>query len=443
MKLWDKGKDTDSRIGEFTAGKDRESDMQLAVWDVLGSIAHARMLENIGLLTTGELLSIERELKKLYHKIDKGEFRIMEDVEDIHSQVELSLTEVLGDTGKKLHTARSRNDQVLLDLKLFGRDKIKEIARQANSLFRTLISLSNEHRNLLMPGYTHMQIAMPSSFGLWFGAYAESLAEDMIILRAAYNLTNYNPLGSAAGFGSSFPVNRSLTTKLLGFDDMHYNVVNAQMNRGKMEKSVAFSMGQLGSTLSKLAMDICLYSGQNFGFISLPEEYTTGSSIMPHKKNPDVFELVRAKGNKLQSLSFEISLIGANLPSGYHRDYQLIKENFIPSFDILLEMLSITEMVIKDIRISPEITGDSLYQDIFSVEEVNKLVLQGTSFRDAYRKVAEKISDGSYNADKRIDHTHEGSIGNLCNDRITDKMNKIMESFDFEKTEKAMMSLLE
>lgn len=443
MKLWDKGKDTDSRIGEFTSGKDRESDMQLAVWDVLGSIAHARMLENIGLLTTGELLSIERELKKLYHKIDKGEFRIMQDVEDIHSQVELSLTEVLGDTGKKLHTARSRNDQVLLDLKLFGRDKIKEIARQTNSLFSTLISLSNEHRNLLMPGYTHMQIAMPSSFGLWFGAYAESLAEDMIMLRAAYNLTNYNPLGSAAGFGSSFPVNRSLTTKLLGFDDMHYNVVNAQMNRGKMEKSVAFSMGQVGSTLSKLAMDICLYSGQNFGFFSLPEEYTTGSSIMPHKKNPDVFELVRAKGNKLQSLSFEISLIGANLPSGYHRDYQLIKENFIPSFDIMLEMLSITEMVIKDISISPEITGDSLYQDIFSVEEVNNLVLQGTSFRDAYRKVAEKISDGSYNADKKIDHTHEGSIGNLCNDRITDKMNKIMESFDFEKTEKAMMSLLE
>jgi argininosuccinate lyase len=442
MKLWDKGIDADKLVGEFTAGKDREIDLQLAKWDVLGSIAHARMLQSIGLITNDELSSLEGELKNIHRKIKDGEFAILDGVEDVHSQVELMLTEALGETGKKIHTARSRNDQVLLDMKLFARDKLKEVVLRISSLFDKLVSLSNMHRDMLMPGYTHMQIAMPSSFGLWFGAYAESLTEDLILLRAAYKITNQNPLGSAAGFGSSFPLDRRLTTKLLGFPDMHVNVVNAQMNRGKMEKTIAFALGSVGSTLSRLAMDICLYSGQNFGFISLPDEYTTGSSIMPHKKNPDVFELIRARGNKLQALSHEISLIGTNLPSGYHRDFQQIKESFIPSFDMLLDMLSITEMVIGKIRITPGITDDSRYKDLFSVEEVDRLVIKGVSFREAYRQVAEKIASGTYRAGKKPDHTHQGSIGNLCNDLIIEKRDGILAGFDFEITESAMENLL-
>ena len=442
MNLWDKGVDTNRLIGEFTAGKDREIDLQLASWDVLGSIAHARMLQSINMITSEELLSLENELKQIHKKIMEGDFIIHEDVEDVHSQIEFMLTEALGDTGKKIHTARSRNDQVLLDMKLFAREKLREVVFRVRSLFDSLISLSNMHKEILMPGYTHMQIAMPSSFGLWFGAYAESLTDDVLLLQAAYRITNQNPLGSAAGFGSSFPVDRGMTTRLLGFDNMHVNVVNAQMNRGRMEKIIAFALGSVGSTLSRMAMDVCLFSGQNFGFFKLPDEFTTGSSIMPHKKNPDVFELIRARGNKLQSLSYEISIIGSNLPSGYHRDFQLIKESFIPSFDILLEMLSITELMAGNIRVNSSIIDNPLYQDIFSVEEVNRLVIQGTSFRDAYREIAGRIADGTYMAGEKPDHTHEGSIGNLCNELIIEKMDSIMAGFDFEKIVNARKDLL-
>jgi argininosuccinate lyase len=442
MKLWDKGVDTNRLVGEFTAGRDREIDLQLASWDVLGSIAHARMLQSINLINTEELSLLENELKQIHKKILEGDFMIREEAEDVHSQIEFMLTEALGDTGKKIHTARSRNDQVLLDMKLFAREKIREVVYRVRSLFDCLISLSNQHKEVLMPGYTHMQIAMPSSFGLWFGAYAESLTDDLLLLQAAYKVTNQNPLGSAAGFGSSFPVDRGMTTELLGFDNMHVNVVNAQMNRGKMEKIVAFALGSVGSTLSRMAMDVCLFSGQNFGFFKLPDEFTTGSSIMPHKKNPDVFELIRARGNKLQSLSYEITMIGSNLPSGYHRDFQLIKESFIPSFDLLLEMLSITELVTGNIRVDPLVIDNPLYQDIFSVEEVNRLVIQGTSFRDAYREVAGKIAEGTYVAGEKPDHTHEGSIGNLCNELIIEKMDSIIAGFDFEKIENARKHLL-
>jgi argininosuccinate lyase len=379
--------------GDFTSGKDRELDRHLAPYDVLGTIAHVRMLESIGLLTENELSALEKELRVIYRMIEAGEFKIEPGVEDVHSQIELMLTEALGDTGKKVHTARSRNDQVLLDLKLFVRDRLMEIVNQTVRLSGTLINLSNKHKGTLMPGYTHMQVAMPSSFGLWFGAYAESLAEDLILLKAAYCITNQNPLGSAAGFGSSFPIDRSMTTELLGFDNMHVNVVNAQMNRGKMEKTVAFALGTVGSTLSRMAGDICIYSGQNFGFMTLPDEFTTGSSIMPHKKNPDIFELIRATGNKLQALPVEIMLISSNLPSGYHRDFQIIKENFIPAFDLLISILSVTEMVIGRIKVNPEIIDKEIYNDLFSVEEVNRLVKQGLPFREAYKKVAGRIGE--------------------------------------------------
>lgn len=442
MHIWDKGVTANKRVIEFTSGKDRELDLHLAAYDVLGSIAHVKMLHKIGILSSDELVSLERELKKIYSIIDQNEFQIDEDVEDIHSQIELLLTNILGDTGKKIHTARSRNDQVLLDLKLFSRDKIKDIVRQTQTLFSKLISLSNEHKDILMPGYTHMQIAMPSSFGLWFGAYAESLTEDTLLLQAAYKIANQNPLGSAAGFGSSFPIDRSMTTELLGFDSMHVNVMNAQMNRGKMEKAIAFAFGSLGATLSRLAMDICTWSGQNFGFIILPDEFTTGSSIMPHKKNPDLFELIRARGNKLQALSFEISMINTNLPSGYHRDFQVIKESFIPAFNILQETISITEFIIDKIKINSAIIGDKMYQDIFSVEEVNNLVMEGYSFRDAYKEVASKMANNSYQPGKKITHTHEGSIGNLCNDLIITKMKHLMAGFGFEKVENAFRNLL-
>ncbi len=443
MKLWEKGIDVNSLVDEFTAGKDRETDLCLAIWDVIGSIAHARMLKSINMITGDELAALDNELKNILRQIEQGDFVIEDKAEDIHSQIENMLTTALGDTGKKIHTARSRNDQILLDMKLFARDRLREVAIRTESLFDTLISLSELHREVLMPGYTHMQIAMPSSFGLWFGAYAESLSEDMTLLRAAYKLTNRNPLGSAAGFGSSFKIDRSLTTELLGFDGMHVNVVNAQMNRGKMEKTVAFAIGSVGATLSKLAMDICMYSGQNFSFITLPDEFTTGSSIMPHKKNPDVFELVRARGNKLQALAHEIALISSNLPSGYHRDFQQIKERFIPSFDLLLEMLAITELVINKISITSGITEKELYRDLFSVEEVNKLVNSGVSFRDAYRQVADKIANGTFVAHKKIDHIHEGSIGNLRNDLIREKMNNEMADFHFEKAGNAIKNLIE
>ncbi|MGF1585404.1 MAG: argininosuccinate lyase [Bacteroidales bacterium] len=442
MKLWDKGIAGDKLVGEFTAGEDRKLDIRLAGYDVLGSIAHVKMLSSIGLLSASELKSLEDELKHLFENIREGRFEIQEGVEDVHSQVELMLTEALGETGKKVHTARSRNDQVLVDIKLFARDKLKEIVMQTRSLFNLLISLSNEHRNVLMPGYTHMQVAMPSSFGLWFGAYAESLTDDLTLLLAAYRIVNQNPLGSGAGFGSSFPVNRTMTTDLLGFECMHVNVVSAQMNRGKMEKITSFAIASIGSTLSKMAMDICMYSGQNFRFLSLPEEFTTGSSIMPHKKNPDVFELIRAKGNKLQALPNEIAMISTNLPSGYHRDMQLIKESFIPSFDVLLEIISISELLIGKIKINKDIITGNLYRDLFSVEVVNRLVLEGSSFRDAYRTIGKKIADGSYNPDTKLDHTHEGSMGNLSNGLIQEKMEKLITAFDFRKADDAIMKLI-
>jgi argininosuccinate lyase len=442
MKLWEKGASANKLIDEFTAGRDREIDLLLAPFDVIGSIAHARMLQAIGLITGQELGELEYELKRLYETIERGEFRIDDSTEDVHSQVEIMLTSALGETGKKIHTARSRNDQVLLDMKLFARQRIKEIVGQTVLLFEALVSLSDKYSDILMPGYTHMQVAMPSSFGLWFGAYAENLAEDMILLHAAYRLTDQNPLGSAAGYGSSFNIDRQLTTELLGFENMHVNVVNAQMNRGKMEKTVAMALGSVASTLSRMAMDICLYSGQNFGFIRLPDEFTTGSSIMPHKKNPDVFELIRARGNKLQALQCEISLITANLPSGYHRDFQQIKESFLPSFDMLLEMLSVTAMIIDRLVINPDITGDDIYSDLFSVEEVNKLVSRGISFREAYRMVAGKIADGTYEAGRELHHVHTGSIGNLCNDLIREKMQREISGFDFQRAEDAIGQLL-
>ena len=442
MKLWEKGINANNRIVEFTAGRDRQIDLLLAPWDVLGSIAHARMLSSIGLITENELGLLEDELVRIYEMTGTGEFRIGDEIEDVHTQVEYMLTETLGDTGKKIHTARSRNDQVLLDMKLFARDKIRQVAEQTSSLFEALISLSEKHKEVLMPGYTHMQVAMPSSFGLWFGAWAESLAEDMILLRAAYRFADQNPLGSGAGYGSSFNIDRRLTTDLLGFENMHVNVVNAQMNRGKMEKTIAHAIGSIGSTLSRLAMDICLYSGQNFGFIRLPDEFTTGSSIMPHKKNPDVFELIRARGNKLQALPSEIALVTANLPSGYHRDFQQVKESFLSSFDMLLEMLSVTGMIIDKMIINPDITGNDLYRDLFSVEEVNRMVSQGMSFRDAYRVVAGKIADGTLEAGRVLDHRHEGSIGNLCNDLIREKMRRELSGFDFQRAENAINKLL-
>lgn len=443
MKLWDKGIATSKLIEEFTAGRDRESDLELAAFDVLGSIAHIRMLQSKGLLSQSELDSLEKELKKLYASVQEGEFVIEEEVEDVHSQVELLLTRALGETGKKIHTARSRNDQILVDLKLFSRERIRKIVVETRKLFDILISLSNSYSEILLPGYTHMQIAMPSSFGLWFAAFAESLADDMILLRAAFSITNQNPLGSAAGYGTSFPADRRLTTELLGFDDLHVNVINAQMNRGKMEKTIAFALGSIGSTLSKMAMDICLYSGENFGFLSLPDEFTTGSSIMPHKKNPDVFELIRARGNRLQSLSNELSLVCSNLPSGYHRDFQIIKESFIPAFNTIQEMLEVTGHVIAKIEVNRNIIDNNLYSHLFSVEEVNRLVKEGHSFREAYKMVAKTIAGGTFNPVKRAEHTHEGSMGNLCNHLIEEKMEKAIAGFNFEKIEKALRNLLE
>ncbi len=442
MNLWDKGKETDKLVASFTSGKDSKLDHHLAKYDVLGSIAHVKMLSSIGLLSVDEAGSLVLELKNIYRNICDGKFIIEDGVEDVHSQVEFMLTLALGETGKKVHTARSRNDQVLLDMKMFVRDKIREVVMQTHSLFKTLIELSNENKDLLMPGYTHMQAAMPSSFGLWFGGYAESLTEDMMLLKASYNITNRNPLGSAAGFGTSFQVDRNMTTNLLGFESMHVNVVNAQMNRGKMEKTVAFALGGIASTLSKLAMDICLYSGQNFGFLEIPEKFTTGSSIMPHKKNPDIFELIRATGNKLQALSIETAMIGTNLPSGYHRDFQLIKENFIPAFDSLLEIISITDRVIKGVKINKDVINKEIYRHIFSVEEVNRLVMKGTPFRDAYKIVAGRIDSDQYRAREEISHTHEGSIGNLCNELIAEKMEKVISGFEFGIVEKACKDLL-
>lgn len=443
QKLWEKNVRVDLDVERFTIGKDREMDLYLAPYDVLGSIAHITMLESIGLLTSEELTVLVRELKQIHKLASEGTFAIEEGVEDVHSQVELMLTRKLGDTGKKIHSGRSRNDQVLLDLKLFTRAQIQEIVHLAAGLFRVLIQQSNRYKDVLLPGYTHLQVAMPSSFGLWFGAYAESLVDDMRLLQAAYRICNRNPLGSAAGYGSSFPLNRQMTTDLLGFDSMNYNVVYAQMGRGKMERTVAFALAGIAATLSKLAYDACLYNSQNFAFIKLPDQFTTGSSIMPHKKNPDVFELTRAKCNKIQALPQQITLLSNNLPSGYFRDMQIIKEVFLPSFDELKDCIRITTCMMNEVEVNTHILDDDKYALLFSVEEVNRRVLSGTPFRDAYKQVGLEVEAGQFKPGKQIHHTHEGSIGNLCNDQISMLMQNILDEFSFEKVNEAEKKLIE
>ena len=442
MKLWEKGIPVNKAIEEFTVGKDRELDLYLAPFDILGSMAHITMLESVGLLEKQELPVLLQELKKLYQIAIDKKFVIEEGVEDVHSQVEFMLTQELGDLGKKIHSGRSRNDQVLLDLKLFNRDAIREIVESTSSFVDILLRRADETKNILMPGYTHLQIAMPSSFGLWFSAYAESLTDDLELLLSAYKITNQNPLGSAAGYGSSFPLNRQLTTDLLGFSKMNYNVVYAQMGRGKIEKIVSFALANLASTLSKLAFDVCLFMSQNFNFVSLPAEFTTGSSIMPHKKNPDVFELIRAKCNKLQGIPNQISLMTNNLPSGYFRDLQIVKEVFLPSFKELNDCLNIASLALENMSVKENILEDSKYDFLFSVEEVNKLVLQGIPFREAYKMIGEQIELGTFKPEKEIKHTHEGSIGNLCIDKISEYKNEKVKSFNFDKIEKSIKELL-
>ena len=442
QKLWEKSVQVDRDVERFTVGKDREMDLYLAPFDILGSLAHISMLQSIGLLTTEELKQLTEELRNIYRDTETGKFLIEEGVEDVHSQVELLLTRKLGDIGKKIHSGRSRNDQVLVDLKLFTRSRSQNIVKKAEKLFDTLIAQSEKYKQVLMPGYTHLQVAMPSSFGLWFAAYAESLADDLIVMQAAYRVCNRNPLGSAAGYGSSFPLNRTQTTDSLGFETMDYNVVYAQMGRGKTERIVASAIASIAATLAKLAFDACLYNSQNFAFIKLPDAFTTGSSIMPHKKNPDVFELTRAKCNKLQALPYQITLIANNLPSGYFRDLQIIKELFLPSFDELEECLDMVDLMISQIAVNEHILDDKRYDYMFSVEEVNRRVQTGTPFRDAYKQVGLEIEAGKFSPDKHIHHTHEGSIGNLCNDRITELMRKTIDSFDFARTEAAEARLL-
>ncbi|MGN8709603.1 argininosuccinate lyase [Hallella faecis] len=441
-KLWEKNFEVNKEIERFTVGRDREMDLYLAKYDVLGSMAHITMLESIGLLGSDELQPLLTELKAIYHTCEKGEFVIEDGVEDVHSQVELMLTRKLGDMGKKIHSGRSRNDQVLVDLKLFTRHELIDVVEGVKVLFDELIQKSNQYKDVLMPGYTHLQIAMPSSFGLWFGAYAESLADDMLFLLAAYRMTNRNPLGSAAGYGSSFPLNRTMTTQLLGFDSMDYNVVYAQMGRGKMERNVAFAMATVAGTLAKMAYDACLFNCQNFQFVKLPKECTTGSSIMPHKKNPDVFELIRAKSNKLQSLPQQIMLIMNNLPVGYFRDLQIIKEVFLPAFDELKDCLQMAAYIINKMAVNEHILDNPMYDPMFSVEEVNRLAANGMPFRDAYKKVGLEIESGQFHADKNIHHTHEGSMGNLCNDKIEALMNQTIAEFGFDRVRKAEAQLL-
>lgn len=442
MKLWSKGFEINKEIERFTVGRDREMDLYLAKYDVMGSMAHITMLNSIGLIADDELPVLLKELRKIYAICEKGEFVIEDDIEDVHSQVELMLTRALGDMGKKIHSGRSRNDQVLVDLKLFTRAALREVVEGTKTLFDELIAKSEQYKNVLMPGYTHLQIAMPSSFGLWFGAYAESLTDDMLYLQSAYKMTNRNPLGSAAGYGSSFPLNRQMTTDLLGFDTMNYNVVYAQMGRGKLERNVAFSIAGLAGTLAKLAFDACMFNSQNFQFVKLPKECTTGSSIMPHKKNPDVFELIRAKSNKLQSLPTQVTLIQNNLPCGYFRDLQIIKEVFLPAFDELKDCLNMTSYIINKIEVREDILDNPMYDPIFSVEEVNRLAVEGMPFRDAYKKVGLDIEAGKFTPNKNIHHTHEGSIGNLCNDRIQALMQSILDGFHFEKVDEAEKKLL-
>lgn len=442
MKLWQKDKDALKEVSQFTIGNDAELDLFLAPFDVLGSLAHIQMLESIGLLEKKELTVLSKELKSIYKQIQKGDFNIEEGVEDIHSQIELMLTSKLGDVGKKIHSGRSRNDQVLLDIKLFLRNEIQSLIYEIKTLFDLLISLSEKHQSDLLPGYTHLQLAMPSSFGLWFGAYAESLVDDVISLQSAFKIANKNPLGSAAGYGSSFPLDRKMTTSLLGFSDLNYNVVYAQMGRGKTEKVIAAALTNVAGTLAKLAMDACLYLNQNFAFISFPEELTTGSSIMPHKKNPDVFELIRARCNALQVLPQEIALIISNLPSGYHRDLQMLKEKLFPSFKVLKDCIQMTGLMLSHIEVKKNLLEDEKYKYLFSVEEVNKLVLQGVPFRDAYKKVGQDIEKGQFSYDTNVKHTHEGSIGNLNTAEIKKMMNAEISAFPFQSMDEALKKLL-
>jgi argininosuccinate lyase len=441
-KIWEKNIQVDKRIERFTVGKDREMDLFLAKHDILGSMAHITMLESAGLLLKDELVLLLAELRTILQQVNTGDFIIEEDVEDVHSQVELMLTRKLGDIGKKIHSGRSRNDQVLVDLKLFTREQLSNTVGSVDVLIDTLIDQSNRYKQVLLPGYTHLQIAMPSSFGLWFGAYAESLTDDLQLLLSAWKITNRNPLGSAAGYGSSFPLKRQMTTDLLGFENMNYNVVYAQMGRGKMERTVANALASVAATISKLAFDACMYTSQNFGFIRLPDEFTTGSSIMPHKKNPDVFELTRAKCNKIQSIPQQIMLITNNLPSGYFRDMQIIKEIFIPAFEELNDCIEMTALMISQVKVNEKILSDPKYDYLFSVEKVNQLTLEGIPFRDAYKQVGLEIEAGNFKPDKKVKHTHEGSIGNLCNDEIINYKNNIIQQFSFDKVTRAIDQLI-
>lgn len=442
MKLWQKDKASLKEVEKFTVGRDPEMDLYLARFDVLGSLAHIRMLESIGLLEKKELIQLSAELKTIYQRIESGSFKVEEGTEDIHSQVELELTKKLGDVGKKIHSGRSRNDQVLVDIKLFLRSEIEEVVSEVKNLFDLLIAQSQKYKDHLLPGYTHLQLAMPSSFGLWFGAYAESLIDDLITVQGAYQIVNKNPLGSAAGYGSSFPLNRTMTTELLGFDDLNYNVVYAQMGRGKTERIVASAFSNIAATLSKLSMDACLFLNQNFGFISFPDELTTGSSIMPHKKNPDVFELIRSRCNQLMAIPNDIALMTANLPSGYHRDLQLLKEVLFPAIQNLKDCMRMTQLMLANVEVKKGILEDEKYKFLFSVEEVNKLVLSGIPFRDAYKTVGRQIEQGSYKPERTVNHTHEGSIGDPGFDHLTRSMDKTLQSFRFDRYRKALSELL-
>lgn len=442
MKLWQKETSTNKQVDAFTVGQDREMDLFLASFDVLGSLAHTQMLESIGLMSSGDLVEIQKELKSIYQQIAAGNFEIEDGVEDVHSQVEMLLTQKLGDAGKKIHSGRSRNDQVLVDLKLFFRSQIQEMVYSVEELFTLLTQLAETHKDKLMPGYTHLQIAMPSSFGLWFGAYAESLVDDLELMLAAFKICNKNPLGSAAGYGSSFPLNRTMTTELLGFQSLNYNVVYAQMGRGKTERILSQAMSSVAATLNKMAMDACLFMNQNFGFISFPDELTTGSSIMPHKKNPDVWELIRGRTNQLQALPNQIMLLTTNLPSGYHRDMQLQKETLFPAFQSLMACLDMAKLMLKNISIKDHILDDPKYKYLFSVEEVNNLVLAGTPFREAYKKVGMDIEAGNFDGQYEIKHTHEGSIGNLNLEEVEKMMKNVIQEFDFAKIEQSIAKLL-
>jgi argininosuccinate lyase len=441
-KIWQKSITVNELVENFTVGRDREFDLQMAAFDVLGSLAHTQMLESIGLMSADDLQSVQKELKNIYKDIANGDFTIQPEVEDVHSHVEMLLTQRIGDAGKKIHSGRSRNDQVLVDLKLYFRYELQQVVEEATTLFRQLIELSEKHKDVLLPGYTHLQVAMPSSFGLWLGAYAESLADDLELVLAAYKITNKNPLGSAAGYGSSFPLNRKLTTKLLGFDSLNYNVVYAQMGRGKTERIIAQALSSIAATLAKMAMDQALYLSQNFAFVSYPDTLTTGSSIMPHKKNPDVWEIMRGKCNRLQALPNDVAMMTTNLPSGYHRELQLLKELLFPAFADLKNCLHMATFMLQNITVNKDILNDPKYAYLFSVEEVNRMVLSGTPFRDAYKQVGLAIEKGDFNPDKQVNHTHEGSIGNLMNEEITASFDKLISNFDFAKVAKAIESLV-